>query len=69
MIKQVIANRIDAILNSPHTSIAAFVTVVCGVGIIWIPAYSKEFAATLTFAQAYGLTMAGDAKAKPDPSK
>jgi len=73
MIKQALLNA----WNNKHTSFAAIVyagaKLGAELGAVWLPSHKDQFNATANIiesaAVAYGLVMAGDAKAPEQPTK
>jgi hypothetical protein len=61
--KDLLSNALIRAINNKHTSIAGLVWLACKLGAIWLPKYKTQFEATEAIAVAYGLIMAGDAKA------
>lgn len=63
-------NRLQILLQNKHTSSTAVLILVCFVGSVWFPDYADRFEKTSQLLFAYGLMMAGDAKAaeKESPS-
>ena len=53
--------------QNKHTSLASALYVTCKLGAIWLPKWKAQFEATEGVAVAYGLLMAGDAKAVETP--
>lgn len=62
-------NRLQIILSNPHTTWVGVIAAGCYVGQIWLPQYKEQFHRTMEAALIYGTIMAGDGRAKPEPSK
>ena len=63
--KQLILNRITAVMDNPHTSWSAVIGFsAAAIGVLW-PQYADKCEKIVKLAIFYGLVAAGDAKTQP----